>query len=79
MEKSRRKRIINRKAGSHDLFYATTASALTKLDMELTHISGRTLLAIRVGAACYLGSERFLHSDVGSTGNTGAAQCMNIL
>jgi len=67
MEKSRRKRTINRRAGSHDLSYATTASAFTKLDMELTHISGHTLLAIRsVGAAGYLGGERFLQSGVGT-------------
>ena len=32
MEKLKRKRIINRKAGSHDLSYVTTASTRTKLD-----------------------------------------------
>lgn len=66
MEKLKRKRTINRKAGSHDLSYATTASALYQTRHgELTHISGHTFLAIRsVGATGYLGAERFLHSDV---------------
>jgi hypothetical protein len=39
MEKLKRKRTINRKAGSHDLSYATTVSALAKLDMESLLIS----------------------------------------
>ena len=59
MEKLKRKRIINRKAGSHDLPYATTASALTK-HMEILLIS----LAIRSVEPRYLDSERFLHADV---------------
>jgi hypothetical protein len=48
MEKLKTKRIINRKAGSHDLFHATTASALTKLDMEslLIFLAARSLLSV---------------------------------
>jgi hypothetical protein len=48
MEKSKKKRTINRKAGSHDLSYATTASALTKLDMEslLISLATRSLLSV---------------------------------
>ena len=59
MEKLKRKRTINRKAGSHDLSYATTASALTKLDMESLLIFLATFLTIRS-----VGGERFLRSDV---------------
>ena len=59
MEKLKRKRTINRKAGSHDLSYATTASALTKLDMGSLLIFLATFLTIRS-----VGGERFLRSDV---------------
>jgi hypothetical protein len=65
MEKLKRKRTINRKAGSNDLSYATTASALTKLDVESFLIFLATFLTIRsVGVTDYLGGERFLRSDV---------------
>jgi hypothetical protein len=62
MEKLKRKRTINRKAGSHDLFYATMASSLTKLNGEAYSYLRPTIHS--VGAAVCVGGERFLHSDV---------------
>jgi hypothetical protein len=66
MEKLKKKRIINPKAGSHDLSYVLRerASARIKLDMEslLTSLATRSLPSV-LGAADYLG-ERFFHSDM---------------
>lgn len=52
MEKLKRKRSINRKAGSHDLSYATMASALTKLDMESSLIFLHSDVAYRDYSCC---------------------------
>ena len=68
MGKLRRKRIINRKAGSRDLLYVLRDDGKCPYQTrheELTHISDHTLLAIHfVGATGYLSGEWFLHSDV---------------
>lgn len=66
MAKLKRKRIINRKAGFHDLSYVLCGDGKCLYQTrhgELAHISGPTFLPIHfVGATGYLGGELFLHS-----------------
>ena len=68
MEKLKRKRIVNQRAGSHDLPYVLRDNDKCPYQTrhgELTPVSDYTLLPIRfVGATGYLGGEWFLHLDV---------------